>query len=136
MSILNLYYMKNICFIVVLLVSLSACKKIEGEGGRSSIIGNVTTININGSGEEIATYSAADEDVYIIYGSDDNIYNDKISTSYDGSFKFSYLTPGDYSIFIYSECNTCPSGDEAIIKKISISTKGEIVNAGEMIRYD
>lgn len=128
--------MKKICFVALLLASLTACEKIEGEGGTSSIIGTVKTINVNGSGEEIATYPAADEDVYIIYGTDDNYYNDKISTSYDGSFKFSYLTPGDYSIFIYSECNTCPSGDEVIIKNISISAKNEIVNAGEMIRYD
>ncbi|MFK8037559.1 MAG: hypothetical protein AB8B74_04665 [Crocinitomicaceae bacterium] len=128
--------MKNIFLVGVLLFNLLGCQKIEGEGGKSTIIGTVKTININSNGEEIATYPAADEDVYIIYGSGDNYFDDKIETSYDGSFKFSYLTPGDYSIFIYSECNTCPSNNEAVIKKITISAKDEVVDAGELVRYD
>lgn len=128
--------MKNLYIIVVLAATLVACNKIEGDGGTATIIGNVTTNNINGVGDTIATYPGADEDVFIIYGTSGTSYDDKTSTSFDGSYKFSYLTPGTYRIFIYSDCSTCPSKEEEIIKTITISAKGEIVNAGELIKND
>ena len=50
----------------------------------------------------------ADEDVYIIYGDEDDIYDDNMKTNYDGTFKFSNLRQGTYKIFAYSkdESNT------------------------------
>lgn len=128
--------MKKLLLIYIIASTLIACNKIEGEGGTSTIIGTVTTNNLNGSGELVATYPAADEDVFIIYGNESNTYDDKTSTSFDGSYKFAYLTPGDYTIFIYSDCKTCDSGQEEIKTTITITEKGEVVNAGELINND
>ena len=128
--------MKNIYLIIGFAVVMVACNKVEGEGGTSTIIGTVTTKNFNGSGDLLGTYPGADEDVFIVYGIDGTSYDDKTSTSYDGSFKFSYLTPGEYTVFIYSDCETCASGQEEIKKTITISDKGEIVNAGDFINND
>ncbi len=122
--------------IFVSLISLISCNKTEGEGGFATIKGLVTTYNLNGAGELIETYPAADEDVFIIYGTEDNVYNDKIATSFDGTFSFSYLNPGTYTLYVYSKCDSCPDGNNAIKKQVIISEKKEVVDAGEIIRYD
>lgn len=128
--------MKKYFLLVGLTIAILACTKTEGEGGTSTIIGTVTTYNYNGSGELTATYPAADEDVFIVYGANSTGYDDKVTTSYDGSFKFTYLTPGEYKIFIYSDCDTCASGETAVLKTVTISNKSEIVNSGELINND
>ena len=133
---IKLFRMKNIIFSSICILVLFACKKVEGEGGTSTISGTVITKDLNSEGQEQASYPGADEDVFIIYGSDETFYDDKISTSYDGSFKFRYLTPGEYTIFIYSDCSTCASGEEAVIKTVTISEKGQLVDAGEFINND
>lgn len=50
----------------------------------------------------------ADEDVYIIYGDEDDIYDDNIKTNFDGTFEFNNLRKGKYKVFAYSkdESNT------------------------------
>ncbi len=50
----------------------------------------------------------ADEDVYIIYGDEDEIYDDNVKTNFDGTFEFNNLRKGKYKVFAYSkeESNT------------------------------
>ena len=82
--------MNQFKFIAILFTLLTfSCTKSEGIGGRSSIKGKVIIDNINiidGTIEN--TYDAQDVDVFIIYGNDNNNYNDDQSTSYDGSFEY------------------------------------------------
>lgn len=71
--------------------------------------------------------------MYIVYGDDDNIYDDKIECNYDGTFKFEFLQPGTYTIYAYSELfNPGPNAtnndddyytNEAVIKTITIGKK-------------
>ena len=60
--------------------------------------------------DEVTNQSGAfaDEDVFIIYGDNDDIYDDNIKTNYDGTFKFTNLRKGSYTVFAYSkdESNT------------------------------
>lgn len=98
--------MKSVLFFSIGLFALTACKKIEGEGGRSSISGNIMVdqkLYLNGIYQSTVSFEGAKEDVYIVYGDEDVMYDDKIEASYDGSFKFSYLQPGTYTIFSYSK---------------------------------
>ena len=68
------------------------------------------------------------EVIYIIYGNKNNTYDDDISTSYDGTFEFNYLNPGDYEIFLYSECFNCAQGqDSLILKPITIENSNDII---------
>ena len=69
---------------------ISSCKKVEGEGGSSSISGKIIANKKNSAGVTIATYPATDHDVFIIYGAG-AVHDDKTETSYDGSFTFRYL---------------------------------------------
>lgn len=101
---------------------LFACQKEAGEGGTSSIIGKVVTYEIShfdvpGTNQRVDTlgyYYQADEEVYIIYGDEDNYYDDSYETSFDGSFRFENLRKGKYSIFIYSDCESDTNGLEVI----------------------
>ena len=106
--------------VAVGLVAVS-CNKEAGEGGTSSITGSILVNDFNGAGVFVESYPGQDEDVYIIYGTEDQTYDDNFSTSHDGTFRFDYLTPGDYTIFVYSRCDTCAGGQEAIKRTINIA---------------
>ena len=100
---------------------LSGCSIPEGEGGTSTIQGKVYAYDYTGSGILQGEFYAADEDVFIIYGDEDNYYDDSYNTSFDGSFRFQYLRPGIYMVFVYSDCISCPSGTEAISQTVEIT---------------
>lgn len=125
--------MKKFSFISVitlLLFIISACTKNEGVGGSSIIKGKITETKYNASGNATATYAASDFDVYIIYGSGNTFYNDDIKTSYDGSYQFKYLEKGDYTIFVYEDCLTCPSGKKEILVSTTIENNGDTKDMG------
>ncbi|WP_341907128.1 hypothetical protein [Fluviicola taffensis] len=128
--------MKKLIFGIAVLSTISACKKVEGDGGRASISGNVVVnerLYINGQVTDTVSYSGATEDLYIIYGDGDAMYDDKIEVSYDGSFKFEFLQPGTYTIFGYSKIfhpgNNIPNNDddyntmEVVSKTVTIGKK-------------
>jgi hypothetical protein len=114
--------MKKLLLLALMLNLLFACQKEAGEGGTSSIIGKVVTYEIShfdvpGTNQRVDTlgyYYQADEEVYIIYGDEDNYYDDSYETSFDGSFRFENLRKGKYSIFIYSDCESDTNGLEVI----------------------
>ena len=106
---------------------LISCTKSEGIGGKAVIKGNVVVDNTNALGNIIASYNAQELDVYIIYGDGNNTYDD-INTSHDGTFEFKYLNKGDYEVFVYSDCATCPKGQDSLIKKsVSISSRKQVI---------
>ena len=109
----------------LLFVLLPGCTKPEGEGGSSAIYGKIWAEDYNGSGELLNEFYLADEDVFIIYGDEDNYYDDSYETSFDGSFRFQYLRPGTYTVFAYSDCDSCLSGTEAISQTVEISGNNE-----------
>ena len=111
----------QLVFWALLLGVLGGCSKPEGEGGTSTIQGKVYAYDYNGSGILQGEFYAADEDVFIIYGDEDNYYDDSYNTSFDGSFRFQYLRPGIYTVFVYSDCISCPSGTEAISQTVEIT---------------
>ena len=114
MSILKKNY--AISFSLLAALFLFSCAKSPGIGGQATIKGKIIVNNINALGNVSAEYDAQDHDVYIIYGDDDNTYDDDVSTSHDGTFEFKYLNQGNYEIFTYSECSSCPNGQDSLIK--------------------
>ena len=83
-----------------------------------------------------STYPAQEYDVYIIYGNDE-YYNDKIETSFDGYFEFNYLREGDYRIFAYSKDKeldyNMTSERIAIIRDVSITSKKQKITVDDII---
>ncbi|MBL4861921.1 MAG: hypothetical protein JKY09_02745 [Crocinitomicaceae bacterium] len=111
----------------LIFVGLSACKKVEGPGGSSSIIGTIHVQELDGANNIMKEYDAPKYDVFLIYGGDtENTYfDDDIETSFDGSFKFNYLEKGKYQLFVYEDSiiSNGGSGKYATIYPVEITEK-------------
>lgn len=125
--------MKKIVILSAILALFVSCNKTEGQGGTSSIVGKVIVNDVNNTGTLLATFPGQDEDVFIIYGNDKTTYSDKVSTSFDGTYRFDNLTPGTYKLFSYSKCNTCDSGSIEVIVTVEISDKKQEVTAPDIV---
>jgi hypothetical protein len=117
--------MKQLLILLVCFVSFFSCSKYEGQGGAATLKGVVIEQRYNSLGNVIASYPAPDQDVYIIYGSENTFYDDDIKTSFDGSYEFRYLRKGSYKIFVYEDCITCPSGQKEVLKEVEITEKNQ-----------
>ncbi len=104
--------------IVISLISLFSCKKEEGEGGRSSIKGKIHMTDKTGSVQ--GDYDVPDYDVYIIYGTENDIYDDDMKTNYDGTFEFKNLREGSYKIYTYTANSTVTSGVSPVFVSTTI----------------
>ena len=117
------------------LALITGCKKEEGVGGTSYITGKVFVRQYN-SNFTVKTdqYYATDEDVFIVYG-DEEVYGDKVSTNYDGTFRFDYLREGNYKVFSYSEDSAGYPTKRMIpvIKNVKISGRNKTVSAGTLV---
>lgn len=173
MSFVKLVYnkVKHSALFLLGISALLSCQKEAGEGGTSSIVGKITTYDIrhfdvpggNQYVDTLSAYSSADEEVYIIYGDEDNLYDDSYKTSWDGSFVFENLRKGKYTLFVYSECEAdtnglaalsqtnptyaqalastiwhpnCVNGDFPQIVEIEITDNNSVNNLGEISRYN
>ena len=95
-----------ILFIFIILTN-NSCKKEEGEGGTSSIIGRVKALDYRYDGAIDSfvldtTYYLPGERVYIVYG-DDEVYSDDFRTDPNGYYRFQWLRKGKYTIFAYAQ---------------------------------
>jgi len=125
--------MKNrvVLFFSILTLSLTnSCKKVEGPGGGAVIKGVIQEQKYNALGNVIAEYPAANQSVYLIYGTTDQFYDDDVKTSYDGSFVFNYLQKGTYTVFVYEDNANEPSGKSVIKETFEITDKGEVKDLG------
>ena len=117
---------------VCLIVGSTSCSKVEGRGGGATLKGSVLGQKYNAIGAIVAEYPLAKQDIFIVYGANTTYFDDKIETSYDGTFEFSKLQPGSYTIFCYSKAPSDPSGKLAVLKTVTISKaeKKEAIDVG------
>lgn len=97
--------MKKTFILFCVSLFLITCKKYAGDGGNSSISGNVMKdirVILANSATYQRTVPGADRNVFIIYG-DHTSPDDNVDTNYDGEFEFRYLRPGKYTIYVYSK---------------------------------
>jgi hypothetical protein len=123
-----------ISLIMIGILALS-CKKEEGIGGTSSITGKVLVWQYNSNFTHLVEqYYATDEDVFIIYG-DDPVYGDKVTTNYDGTFRFDYLREGNYTVFTYSKdsANYPTKHMIPVIKHAKITGRKQTVQVGDIL---
>ena len=125
-------------YVTILLVifSLFACEREEGFGGNSSISGSVMIKEYNNDMSVLLDeYAAPDHNVYLIFGDNTTVGKD-VETSYNGKFRFDYLTPGDYEFFYYSDDTATNSGHQEIAfsKAITLSKK-EDLDLGTLYSY-
>lgn len=128
--------MKNTLLLLLLFLSagIFSCSKDAGDGGNSTIYGKLIAYDYNAEFTDLkGIYPAADEDVYLIYGTDRS-YSQRVRSNYDGVYEFKFLRPGDYTIYAYSKDSTLtlPSGLYAVIRKVTISDNKQTVEAEDM----
>ena len=114
-----------------------SCDKTPGYGGNCGITGVVKIRKFNSDYSVLREETVlANADVYIVF-QDGQGYGDKVKTSYDGSFNFNHLVPGDYKLFIYSNDTTLVSSSQIPITiPVKISKNKELVNAGVLKTAD
>ena len=112
--------MRNFLLIFAVAFGLMSCEKSAGEGGTSVIEGQVyklytseIVVNELDSFGNDTTYKTIDtlyyqldegEDVYIIYdNNEEDIYDDKFKTDYQGRYRFEYLRKGEYTIYTHAD---------------------------------
>ena len=81
---------KHLFLFLLFGLSLIACQKSAGPGGAATIKGKIYVDEYVGTTYQ-GSYYGPDIDVYIIYGEESNMYDDRIRTSFDGSFEFRNL---------------------------------------------
>lgn len=120
-------------FLLILSIFLTSCVKEEGEGGGATIIGKVFAYDYDAEMINYRTqYYAPDEDVYIIYG-DDSIFNDRTRTGHDGAYRFKFLRPGTYTIFVYSKnLQTKLPPEIPVFKTVTIVSNNEVVSVEDI----
>lgn len=130
--------MKKIYLFFLLIVFLGSCSKDAGEGGRATIKGKVVVKLCSDDFQTVyAEFPDEERDVYIVYG-DNDYYGDKSQTFYDGSFQFSYLRKGTYTVFAYSDDETgqSTSGKKPVSQEIKIAKNGETLEIPDIVVYD
>ncbi len=111
---------------------MDSCTKGPGEGGTSTIKGKVVIENYNGAGVLQASYYAPEERVYLIFG-DADFYGMDTRTNYDGTYEFPYLKKGSYTVFAYSDCDTCASGTAPSLQHVEITDNHATVAVDDII---
>lgn len=117
------------------IICFSGCKMEEGIGGTGTITGRVYAYDFDSQLQTVTgEYYAPEENVYIVYG-ENEIYNDRMDTHFDGSFRFQYLHKGKYSIYVYSDDTTgqIPSGVFPVIREVEITKNRETIDLGDLI---
>ncbi len=128
----------NYIKLTVLLIAFTfcqSCKKEEGKGGNSSIIGNVIVKEFSDATflDVYNEHAGLGEKVYIIYGDETGV-GDNTTTTPDGSFEFKYLRKGNYKVFVYSKDSAHATPffvpDTVFVKNAEIKDKKETVKIG------
>lgn len=114
---------------------LTSCSKEVGDGGLATIQGKVYGNDINPEGQIKGSGYLGDARVYISYG-ESNFVDNETRTSYSGDFRFENLTKGSYTIFVYSQCNSCLFNQEVVIQKAEITETKQVVILPDFVIND
>jgi hypothetical protein len=128
--------MKKYILFLITIVAVASCSKGPGPGGRAKIKGKVFGSNLDKT-LSIVRDSAfvGDEKVFISYGDVTTVGND-VTTSFDGSFEFDYLRPGNYKIWAYSKrLYGVNKLDSTVLQNVTISGKAEDKDIGTIRIY-
>lgn len=118
--------------LLLLMMLLSSCEKIEGKGGTGSISGILTEHFYNDDYSSLIMQKpAVDEEIFILYGDEQSV-GDREVTGITGEFRFTYLYPGSYVIYYMTRDSTSVV-DMNIEKVYEVELdKGEDLDLGEL----
>jgi len=125
------HFIKVICIIVFFV----SCKKEPGEGGAGRISGKLYGYDINTNGIVTDSGYAGGYRVYISYGSEGNADND-VRTSFNGQYEFTGLKKGTYTVFTYSQCDTCLLNKATIKETVTLNSNKDEVVVPDLVIFD
>ena len=132
--------MSRILIVLIFLFTFSSCEKEAGEGGTSSIVGSVykieTYFNVLTQQEDTLFYQLdSEKDVYIIYSDNENeFYDDKVETNWNGQYRFDYLRKGDYTIFTYADSTDLLNNyDYPVFRHVKIEANNSIYTLPDFV---
>jgi len=117
---------------IVLFFLFSSCKKVAGDGGLASIQGKVYAIDYDKTGLIKSEGYLGDERVCLSYGNNTTV-DAETRTSYTGEYKFDFLQKGDYTVFVYSPCDTCPLLQRSVLQKATIVERKEVITLDDLL---
>lgn len=124
--------MKKAIIAVFALASLASCQKEEGIGGGNTLTGRVFVQDYNGAGVLQAEYYGPDERVFLVFG-DDPVYSEEMRTHYDGTFRFENLYPGTYTVYAYSECDSCDAPEVPVMATVEFTGNKEEITTTDLV---
>jgi len=131
----------RVALFLSLVFFMTSCDKDPGEGGTSSINGEVYKIftfqNPNTGNWDTSYYQLdAGKDVFIIYSDNQSeIYDDKFETDYNGRYHFEYLRNGNYTIYTYADSTDASNirYDYPVFRNIKITSSNSIMTAKDFV---
>ena len=111
---------------------LELTRVLAPDDGASTIDGRVWVREYNTTGEIVAEYFGQDFEVFISY-EDATTPFERVLTSGEGYFSFPNLITGDVIVYACSDCDNCPGGITPSEVEVTVVSKGESVDAGQII---
>ena len=132
--------MRNIIFLAIITLCFYSCEKPSGEGGTSEINGKVTYFTISYNAQTASNdtnyYPKSGKDIFIIYSNnEDDLFDDKTETDWNGNFKFQYLRKGNYIVYTYVDSVVVNdvTYDYPVFNHVNISENNISINLEEYI---
>jgi len=131
----------RVALFLSIILFMTSCDKDPGEGGTSTINGEVYKIftfqNPNTGNWDTSYYQLdAGKDVFIIYSNNQSeIYDDKFETDYNGRYHFEYLRNGEYTIYTYADSTDASNVryDYPIFRNVKITSSNSIMTAKDFV---
>jgi len=117
------------------ILSFISCQKEAGEGGSGKITGKLYGYDINNNGVVTDSGYAGGLRVYISFGEEGNANND-VRTSFNGQYEFTGLRKGNYTVFAYSQCDSCIFNQATIKQTVTLSNNRDEVNLPDLVIFD
>jgi hypothetical protein len=131
----------RVALFLSIVLFMTSCDKDPGEGGTSTINGEVYKIftfqNPNTGNWDTSYYQLdAGKDVFIIYSNNQSeIYDDKFETDYNGRYHFKYLRNGEYTIYTYADSTDASNVryDYPVFRNVKITSSNSIMTAKDFV---
>ncbi len=114
------------------LEDIELIKNLKPNDGSAEIEGHIYAKEYNSLGNLIDEYYALNERVYIQYEGD-SVYFDDMRTGQNGGYAFNRLIPGNYTVYVFSDCVNCPGGKEVKSMDVSITNKDELIALDDIV---
>lgn len=121
--------------VIFFILAFTSCQKDPGEGGSGKITGKLYGYDINNNGVVTDSGYAGGYRVYISYG-DEGFANNDVRTSFNGQYEFIGLRKGNYTVFAYSQCDTCLFNQATIKQTVMLNSNKDEVNAPDLVIFD